>query len=51
MASGQKIVEITTMLLLLSKVAKNSEAVGSYYFHSCMVFDRSRNTKITAFSK
>ena len=29
MASGQKIVEITTMLLLLSKVAKNSEAAAA----------------------
>ena len=29
MASGQKIVEITTMLLLLSKVAKNSGAAAA----------------------
>ena len=32
MASGQKIVEITTMLLLLSKVAKNSEAAAATIF-------------------
>ena len=34
MASGQKIVEITAMLLLLSKVAKNFEAAATIFIHA-----------------
>ena len=34
MASGQKIVDITTMLLLLSKLAKNSEAAATIFIHA-----------------